>query len=701
MSIRKKSDAMSSRLVMSWTRATGTCTTVAVPRSRSSSSWWLITSGAADATKQSTISGGGGGGGSMPQPQRRRMARCVSACPGETIQQGITSVSSTTPVSLFQPTRGFASASSTSSATVSSFDDCHDADADNGISPASASSSSTSTSTSTYSSRTPFLLADIGEGIAEVEVMQWFVAEGDSVRQFDRVCEVQSDKATVEITSRYDGIVESLQGRVVGDMIKVGTPLMFITTIHTSTTNTSNTNTNTTARMEHEPQWEDDDDDDEEESAAASTNAEYDNAEYDDDECEHANIAGLFDVDDVHHQETQENNTMRHIIPSADTNHAMPYLPPSCDTITAPSQQTKVLTSPAVRKLAKEHGIHLPSVIGRGPKGRILKEDVLRIIEAHQQPATMTSTESDSTLHPRKEEAPSLVPGGMAHSQHRQHEGASASNADENQTQDEHEHENEDTVIPLRGYNRLMYRTMTKSLQVPHMMFGDEVVMDKLMETRDMVLKQQNSNSHSNSHSNSSLMHRHQLPKLTYLPFFIKAASLALTEYPLLNSSLRDDNPEDEELELSIVQHGQHHIGVAMDTPRGLVVAVVHHCETRSILEIQQELVRLELAGSAGSLQERDVAGATFALSNIGAIGGTYMQPVVVPPAVAIGAMGKIRKIPTFDDLHHHDKVTPAHVMNVSWAADHRVVDGATLARFSNAWKAYLEQPSLMLFTMK
>jgi 2-oxoisovalerate dehydrogenase E2 component (dihydrolipoyl transacylase) len=90
----------------------------------------------------------------------------------------------------------------------------------------------------------------------------------------------------------------------------------------------------------------------------------------------------------------------------------------------------------------------------------------------------------------------------------------------------------------------------------------------------------------------------------------------------------------------------------------------------------------------------------TFTLSNIGSIGGTIMSPVILPPQVAIGAMGKIQRVPRFVDDESME-VEESHIMNISWGGDHRVVDGATLGRFSNLWKSYIESPMTMVFTMK
>mmetsp|Transcript_2071 Transcript_2071/g.3846 ORF Transcript_2071/g.3846 Transcript_2071/m.3846 type:complete len:178 (+) Transcript_2071:1-534(+) len=177
------------------------------------------------------------------------------------------------------------------------------------------------------------------------------------------------------------------------------------------------------------------------------------------------------------------------------------------------------------------------------------------------------------------------------------------------------------------------------------------------------------------------------------MPFFVKAASLALTKYPVLNSTIDVE-------EMKLTYHAGHDVGVAVDTERGLAVPVVRGCEKKSVLEIAVELGRLYSLAAEGNLSEADITKPTFTLSNIGAIGGTYMSPVVLPPQVAIGAMGKIQRLPRFIN-DHSDQVEAARIMPISWGGDHRAVDGATMARFSNLWKSYVENPSLMMFAMR
>lgn len=175
--------------------------------------------------------------------------------------------------------------------------------------------------------------------------------------------------------------------------------------------------------------------------------------------------------------------------------------------------------------------------------------------------------------------------------------------------------------------------------------------------------------------------------KLTYMPFFIKAASQALTEYPIINSSLDIEND-------AILYKPFHNISVAMDTPKGLVVPNVKNCEQKSIMEIARDLNHLMERGKKNALLPEDFAEGTFSLSNIGIVGGTYTHPCIMAPQVAIGAMGRTKLVPRFDE---DGNIRKAYVMSVSWSADHRVIDGVSMARFSNVWKKYLEQPTLFL----
>lgn len=157
--------------------------------------------------------------------------------------------------------------------------------------------------------------------------------------------------------------------------------------------------------------------------------------------------------------------------------------------------------------------------------------------------------------------------------------------------------------------------------KIPHFAYSDEIDMTNLMGFRDQL---------------KDVAKENGVAKLTFMPFCIKAASIALSKYPILNSSL------DLETE-SIVYKGAHNISVAIDTPQGLVVPNVKNVQNKNIIEIAQDLNDLIERGRKGTLGPQDFADGTFSLSNIGVIGGTYTHPCIMAPQVAIGAMGRTK----------------------------------------------------------
>ncbi|KAK9827299.1 hypothetical protein WJX81_002270 [Elliptochloris bilobata] len=419
-----------------------------------------------------------------------------------------------------------------------------------------------------------------GEGIKECELIEWHIKEGDVVAEFDRICEVQSDKAAVEITSRYAGTVRRLCHEP-GAMVQVGEALLEV-------------------EVADEPEEEED-------AAAASA---------------------LGPMPPVQQLAPAEQAVKREQAGLAAT-----------------------LASPAVRRVAREHGVDLASVQGTGPSGRIYKEDVLRLVEAASEEVPGPSLQH-KLPEQRAEQLSRPAPSAA---------GLPAAA--------------EDVIIPLRGYARTMVRSMTAAGAVPHFHYCDELDAGPLLAARALLA------------SDPALGGA----RLTFLPFVLKALTVALAEFPVLNSSLSADGK-------ALLQHAAHNIGVAMATPTGLVVPNVKAVQGRSVAGVAAELARLQAAAAAGRLGPEDLAGGTLTVSNIGAIGGTYASPLVNPPEVAIVALGRVREV-----------VRPApgggfmtaSVLAASWGADHRVVDGATLARFSNVWKALLEEPRRLLLHLR
>ncbi|KAF7626033.1 Dihydrolipoamide acetyltransferase component of pyruvate dehydrogenase complex [Meloidogyne graminicola] len=280
----------------------------------------------------------------------------------------------------------------------------------------------------------------------------------------------------------------------------------------------------------------------------------------------------------------------------------------------------KILASPAVRRLINEYKINLSEIKGTGQNGRILKEDILKII------------------------------------------------GEENKINNNN---NKITKIPLRGYTRSMFKTMTESLTIPHFVYGDEFSIEELIKTKELFNKQKINN-------------------LGYLPFFIKIISIALFDFPILNSSLDLINE-------NIILKNFHNISLAIDTPNGLAVPNIKNCENKNILEIAKELNELKEKGKKGMFLPNDILNGTFTISNIGSIGGIFMSPIIFPPQVAIGAIGKFRNI--IEDNLNENKLKNKRIVNICWAADHRIIDGATLARFSNRVKQLIENPQIISIT--
>ncbi|CBJ32711.1 Dihydrolipoamide branched chain transacylase [Ectocarpus siliculosus] len=472
---------------------------------------------------------------------------------------------------------------------------------------------------------TSFRLTDIGEGILEVEVLQWYVAPGDSVSQFDKLCEVQSDKANVEITSRYDGVVRKVHWNV-GDMVQTGAVLVDI-----------------------------------EERAASSAGSSTPRQPY----LSSAESTGVpqLSVPSSPHPAVAPPAPAETVTPESTGGTSFGNGGVVGDLEGSAQARRQVLATPAVRRLCREMSIDLAlePIPGTGPGGRLLKGDVL----AHAS-ATAKTAASGGPINGEM--------GTAARESNLEKGWRWRRRKKEGGEQQRSRHEAKETVaVPIKGVQRAMMEAMRKALEVPHMTFCDEVNADRLGKLR----------------SDLKEAAERRGARLSYLPLIVKATSMALTAFPTLNASLSEDKK-------FLLQHPGHNIGVAMDTEKGLLVPCIANVEEMSVLDIAEELNTLQRLGAAGKLGEEELAGTTFTLSNIGSIGGTYASPVILHPQVCIGALGRMQRVPRFDAVDT-DKVVASKVIPVSWSADHRVVDGGTLARFSNTWKAYLENPALML----
>ena len=292
------------------------------------------------------------------------------------------------------------------------------------------------------------------------------------------------------------------------------------------------------------------------------------------------------------------------------------------------------LATPAVRGLLKTHDINILDITGTGKDGRVLKEDVLKFVESRDAIGSTTSS------------AISTTPGQQI--------------------------ETETKLTPIQS---AMFKTMTKSLNTPHLLYTDELKVNDIASMRKKLAIQ-------------------GPKKITFLPFVVKAVSLALNDFPILNARVDASDPAKPKL----IMRSQHNIGIAMDTPNGLVVPNIKDVASRSIFDIAAEIARLSALGKEGKLSVADMSGGTITVSNIGNIGGTYVAPVIVPTEVSILGIGRTRAVPVFDDA---GQVVRGELVNFSWSADHRVIDGATMARMGNRVRELIEAPELMLLNLR
>jgi pyruvate dehydrogenase E2 component (dihydrolipoamide acetyltransferase) len=297
------------------------------------------------------------------------------------------------------------------------------------------------------------------------------------------------------------------------------------------------------------------------------------------------------------------------------------------------SGASSVLATPATRRLARELGVDLARVKGTGPGGQITAADV-------------RSTKAGAT--PPEKPDNDLTPGPSSVSSPA------------------------DVRIPFRGVRRMIAEQMLKTQrEVAQFTFVEEIDCTELVELRVKA---------------EARLTGHGI-KLTYLPFFVKAAVEALKKHPQLNATL--DEPAGE-----IVQRREYHIGLAAQTPEGLMVPVIRHADRRSLLDLAREVDRLGIAAKNSRVSQRDLGGSTFTITSLGALGGIVATPIVNYPEVGILAVHKIAKRPVVID----DKVVVRDMMNLSLSVDHRLVDGYDAATFVAEMKASLETPGLIFF---
>ncbi|HEY5890806.1 MAG TPA: dihydrolipoamide acetyltransferase family protein [Acidimicrobiia bacterium] len=419
-----------------------------------------------------------------------------------------------------------------------------------------------------------FRLPDIGEGLAEAEIVRWLVAVGDVVKADQPIVEVETDKAVVEIPTPFAGSVLELGGDE-GDVIEVGSMLVVI-------------------------------------GEAGETQPEL--------------VEPLA-------PETTRSSSAAPIVGSLSEEAEM--LRPRAEADFPSGSGVKAL--PVVRKLARDNGVDLEALAGSGPDDRITREDVQRVIDSRAEetrPAESPPVEAPAPSAPH-EDTP-----------------APATSVDEPQK--------------MSRLRRTIADNMSKSwAEIPHVTTFDDVDATRLLETR------------------AALSHRHEI-KLPLEALVVKAVLPALDEFPEFNATISGDE---------LIYHTSRDVGIAVDTPDGLLVAVIRDASSKSVLDLATEVVRLGEGARARTLTMEELTGQTFTISNIGAVGGGHGTPIVPYGTTAILSVGRAKERPIVDN----GDLVIAPVMPLSLSYDHRVIDGGTGRRFMALLMENLEEPALFL----
>ena len=312
------------------------------------------------------------------------------------------------------------------------------------------------------------------------------------------------------------------------------------------------------------------------------------------------------------------------------TEPTTPYITAATPDVKPPLPSTSeigkpVLASPSVRRFARELGCDLKLVTGSGPKGRITQEDVQEYIKGRL-----------SGRAPGGSALPIIAPG-----------------------QDlDFSKWGEVDIQPLNKIKKITGKRLQQAWQaIPHVTQFDKADITKLDKLR-LHLKKVN---------------KDESVKVSFLPFFIKAVSILLKEMPQFNSSLDGSNE-------NIVLKKYINIGVAVDTPNGLVVPVIKDANEKSIKELARELTTLSSKARDKKLLPADMEGGCFTISSLGGIGGTYFTPIINPPEVAILGISRSTSEPVFME----GKLRKRLILPFALSYDHRLIDGAAAARFTS-----------------
>lgn len=294
-----------------------------------------------------------------------------------------------------------------------------------------------------------------------------------------------------------------------------------------------------------------------------------------------------------------------------------------------------ISASPSVRRFARELGCNLEDVLGTGSKGRITKEDVENYVKGIlQRPATKNSIPDTKPTKTPKPEIDFTQWGDISR-------------------------------VKLNKIKLITGARLQEAWQnIPHVTQFDKADITELDKIRKSL----------------KTLNRDKNIKVSHLPFFMKAVVKILQTMPEFNSSLSNDGKE-------LIVKSYFNIGVAVDTPNGLVVPVIKDVNTKSLKQLTLELSELSERARLGKLLPMELQGGCFTISSLGGVGGTYFTPIINPPEVAIMGISRMIIEPVFTNK----KFVPRKMLPFSLSYDHRVIDGVTAVKFTRAFASILE----------
>ncbi|MBV0925803.1 2-oxo acid dehydrogenase subunit E2 [Halomicroarcula limicola] len=547
-----------------------------------------------------------------------------------------------------------------------------------------------------------FKLPDLGEGVAEGEVLEWHVAVGDAVTEDQVLAEVETDKAAVDVPSPVEGVVRELHAEV-GDVVATGEVLVTIEEEGDAEAGetAAESERDASAGDGAEPDAGASGTTEASESAAATEGrvfappsvrrlarekgvdiatvsgsgpsgriteadvtaaAESAGSESDDDGPTPA-------VSKVGDGESGEDDGPTSVVSkvggdesgdgAADERPVKSAVRRASGDEPMAERRDRTLATPATRRLARELGVDIDAVptdetrdgepyvdeaavraVAEGAAGEVTDEDVREVTEA------VVSEMRDAAEGAGGAEA-----------------GAAGVAAEREAAGDRRE--------PYRGVRRAIGEQMARSRrEVPHATHHDRVAVPGLVEARERL----------------EPLAEERGVRLTYTPFLLKCVAAALDDHPILATRLDTETEE-------IVFKDDRNLGVATATDHGLVVPVVDDVDEKGLLQVATEVNDLVERARSRDIAREEMQGGTFTVTNFGAIGGEYADPVINVPETAILGVGSLEERPVAVD----GEVVAKPTLTLSLAIDHRVVDGADAARFVNTLKEYLADPTRLL----